>query len=797
MKQNNSRSRGGTAFRHIISTGILTAGLLAVLLLASCASTGGTVPTQLTVAEISDLREVGLRFLGLPEDISSYEFSIEPDLEIGNVERNRNAIILSTDRDFQLNQDYTVTVRDTEGDFTASVGVKTDKLEDIVFNNMYSDKPMGYRLEDGVSAFRLFVPRGKAVELHLFDAPGEEAREVIPMENDGNQVFEAFIDGELYGTFYGYSITERYAQPTAYDLEIPADTVFPDPYSYALASSNDYPQFGLTLIYDRDEFDWQGTEALGLDIADAIIMEAHLRDLSTHPSAEAENPGTYLGVVDAARGGMNWLKDLGVNAVEFLPLQDFNNIEAPYKEDSLGYFNTWNGYGENYWGYMTFNFFAPESYYASDGSLEPGTWNGTDGRQVDEMKTMVRELHKNGIAVLMDVVYNHTSKYDNQPLMLIDRDFYYKDQDGTGTGNELESRRKMARKMILDSVRYWMEEYHIDGFRFDLAASHDPETIRAIYEMATEINPEVMLIAEPWGGEGATSAEEFLELGWSKWNSEIRDAIRSQNRPTQEGDVFVLGETNGAKNLMAWWGDINPAEPHQYVQYIESHDDATLGDNLRIQSGEYSFYNEDGSINRIEDIREYTELTPDLLDAHRIAAASLFFSQGPIMMHLGQEWARGKITPDLEGNPPEITENGGLGASSDNIVYLTPSPNSYSADNNTNYIDFDLAQVNAELTDYYRGLIELRKSEELLGAATSEQLNILESPNAKALGVEISGELYGFVNASREESAPFTIPEGSYGVVVNKTEAGSSVLETISGGAIEVEPASALFLKKQ
>jgi glycogen operon protein len=167
------------------------------------------------------------------------------------------------------------------------------------------------------------------------------------------------------------------------------------------------------------------------------------------------------------------------------------------------------------------------------------------------------------------------------------------------------------------------------------------------------------------------------------------------------------------------------------------------------------------------------------------------------MMHLGQEWARGKITPDLEGNPPEITENGGLGASSDNIVYLTPSPNSYSADNNTNYIDFDLAQVNAELTDYYRGLIELRKSEELLGAATSEQLNILESPNAKALGVEISGELYGFVNASREESAPFTIPEGSYGVVVNKTEAGSSVLETISGGAIEVEPASALFLKKQ
>jgi pullulanase/glycogen debranching enzyme len=228
----------------------------------------------------------------------------------------------------------------------------------------------------------------------------------------------------------------------------------------------------------------------------------------------------------------------------------------------------------------------------------------------------------------MDVVYNHTSKYDNQPLLLIDRDFYFKDQDGTGTGYELESRRKMARRLILDSVRYWMEEYRIDGFRFDLAASHDPETITAIYEMATGINPDVMLIAEPWGGEGATSAEQFLELGWSKWNSEIRDAVRSQNRPVREGDVFVLGDTDGAKNLTPWWADINPAEPWQYVQYIESHDDSTLGDNLRIQSGTYSFYDENGEINRIDDLAEYHRLTPELLDAQRIAAASLLFAQG-------------------------------------------------------------------------------------------------------------------------------------------------------------------------
>ncbi len=777
----------------------------ALIFAAGCASAPAAAETRLSVAEISSVNQVGLRFIGLPEDISGWEFSIDPAVEVVSVERNRNVVTLTGAADFELNTAYRVTAADAESGFSATVAARADKLEDLLFNEMFSDKPMGHSVQNGSNAFRLFVPRGKAVELLIYDSVEDgpsvgsvgSPSAVIAMENDGNQVFEAFVDGDLMGTFYGYRITERYVDPTPFTLDIPMDTVFPDPYSYALASSNDYPQIGLTLIMDLDSFDWQGVTQLGVQIQDAIIMEAHLRDLSMDDSAGSANPGSYLGVVDARTGGLAWLESLGVNVVEFLPLQDFGNIEAPYKEDALGYFNTWNGYEENYWGYMTMNFFAPESYYATGGTLEPGTWNGTDGRQVDEMKTMVRELHRSGIAVLMDVVYNHTSKYDNQPLLIIDRDFYFKDQDGTGTGYELESRRKMARRLILDSVRYWMEEYRIDGFRFDLAASHDPETIAAIYRMANEINPDVMLIAEPWGGEGATSSEQFLELGWSKWNSEIRDAVRSQNRPTREGPVFVLGDTDGAANLIPWWADINPAEPWQYVQYIESHDDSTLGDNLRIQSGFYSFYDEDGNINRIDDLEAYHRLTPELLDANRVAAASLMFSQGPVMLHLGQEWARGKVTPDLGGNPPEITENGGLGASSDNIVYRTPAPNSYSADNATNYIDFDLAQVNRELTDYYRGLIALRRAEPLLGGATQVILTAIESENRKAVGVEIDGSMYAFVNAGRDEDAEFVIPPGSYQILVDKTRAGTEVLGTMEGGTISVEPASALFLKKQ
>jgi pullulanase/glycogen debranching enzyme len=770
---------------------------LSLILVFSCASSPKTAPTRLVLAEISDVSQVEVKFTGLPQDISGWNFTISNGITITSLERQRNTVTLEVDQVFSIQDQYTIQVSNADASFTAEQALRAEKLEDFIFNAMYSEKPMGMNLEDGDFVFRLFVPRGKKVELHIFENHDSEVARVIPMENDGNQVFEARVSETLWGLYYGYRISERNYDPEPILPNLPMDTVFADPYSKALATSNSYPQKGRTLIYDDSNFNWEGDQPIGLDIRDAVIMEAHLKDLTGHESSGSSAPGTYLGMLDANPGGIAWLKSIGVNAVEFLPLQDFCNVEPPFGKTTLGYTNDFNGYAQNYWGYMTTNFFAPESYYASDGNLDPASWNGTDGRAVTELKTLIKELHNNGIAVLMDVVYNHVSEFDENALKLIDYDFYFKDSDGTGTGNEVESRRKMARRLILDSVRYWMEEYHVDGFRFDLAASHDPETIQAIYDMAKSINPDVLLIAEPWGGEGATSADQFLNMGWSKWNSEIRDAIRSQNRPTTEGDVFVLGDTDGAKNLIPWWADISTAEPFQYVHYIESHDDTALGDNLRVQSGFYSYKDENGEINRIQDIEAYLSLTPDLLDAHRIAAAGLLFSQGPVMLHLGQEWARGKITPDLSGEYPEVTSNGTIGSSSNNIVYLTPDPNSYNADNDTNFINYDYAQLNLALTQYYQGLIALRLSEPLLGRATQEILTALESENQKAIGVDIDGELYAFLNASREEAAVFIIPEGSYAVLVDKTRAGVVELSEIPGGEISLEPASVLFLKRK
>jgi len=770
---------------------------LATVVLAGCPAPEPEEPEppRLSRAELVDTDEIQLRITNLPDadEFDRLEFSIDHDIEVVSAERRVPMVVLRTEGEFVEEETYTLTMYDPEFDVTSEMEIDLGMLVEARMNEMYTDKELGYIYEDGTSIFRLFVPRGEEVFVHIFDHPADEEGEVHEMEHIGEQVFEARVEEELWGKFYGYQITERSHDPQPIVPEVPMDTIFADPYSEAVASLNEYPQKHRTLIYDSD-FDWEDVESPGHDINDLVIMESHVRDLSAHETAETPYPGTYRGIVEAERGGLAYLEDLGVNAVEFLPLHHFNNIEAPYDEHSYGFRNTWNPFEENYWGYMTTSFFAPETYYATDGHLERGEWIGTDGRAVDELKELVREMHRNDMAVLLDVVYNHTSQYDEQALKLIDYEYYYRQPDQTGTGTELESRRRMVRRMFADSVVHWMEEYKIDGFRFDLAASHDRETIEYITERAQEVNPNVYLIAEPWGGAGLTGAHDFIDIGWAKWDDGIRNAIRSENRPTGEGQNFALGNADNASQLQQYWEGDQQGEPYQYVGYIESHDDATFGDNLRIQSGYYSFLDEDGEINRIEDIAEYQELPEDLIRANKVGAGALFLSQGPIMLHLGQEWARGKVMPDLEGEVPEVTDQGQIGAASDNVVYRTPSPNTYMADNEVNWINFDHVELNRDLLEYYKGLIELRKEQPLLGRGGPETVETMTTGNPNALGADIDGEIYGFVNSDPHESASFQIPAGTYSVVVDGESAGTEELYEMEGGQIEVEPASTLIL---
>ncbi len=680
---------------------IITMAVLTIILLSGCATEPErTVNPSLRIAEVYDSNVIRVRVSLFPDTIEDFDFSVEPSThEIIDVRRENQFVFLTLNQPMKTGESYTVSFESEQYEASDSTAVDTTQLYEAVFNEMYSDKPLGYNLEDGVSTFRLFVPRGVDVELHVFDDLEQDTATVYEMINDGNQVFEAFIDGEMWGKYYGYRITERSYEPDRFHPNIDLDTIFHDPYSWAVATHNRFPSKMRTLIIDPSGYDWEGTEPLDIDIRDTVIMEAHIRDLTAHPTAGAETAG-YQGMLTAERGGIAYLKHLGVNVIEFLPLHEFNNLEAPWKESSHGFTNDWNAYAENYWGYMTSNFFTPESYFAGDGSLERDEWTGTEGRSINEFRDVVKELHKNDIAVVMDVVYNHTSQYDEQPLKIIDYDFYYKAQDRTGTGNEVDTSRRMVRRMVIDSLTRFMTEYHIDGFRFDLAASHDRATIEKIYNDLRLINPNVYLIAEPWGGEGLTTANDFIQIGWSKWESGIRDAVRGQNRPADStARNFALGDSS-ADGLVPFWGAEQMGRPYQHVNYIESHDDTTLGDNFRISSGFYSFENPDGSINRIDNLEEYLTNTPDLQDAHEIAAISLFLSQGPVMMHLGQEWARGKVVPDLSGEIEEVTARGQIGVASDNVVFRTPTPNTYMADNETHWINFDDVELNRRLVEF-------------------------------------------------------------------------------------------------
>ena len=535
-------------------------------------------------------------------------------------------------------------------------------------------------------------------------------------------------------------------------------------------------------------------------------MEMHIKDISTHPSAKSKYPGKYKGLIDAEVGGIKYLSSLGVNAVEFLPIHDFCNIEMPFNQEILNkdgkpYYtkNTWNAYAQNYWGYMTSNFFSPESYYATDGNIAPDKWSGTEGKAVNEFKELVRELHKKGIAVILDVVYNHVSEFDENSLKYTDYDFYFKKDVNTGCGNEIESRRPMVRRMILDSVKYWVTEYKIDGFRFDLAGCHDVETVKLIREEILKINPKAFIIAEPWtAGKSTSTKMDFIKLGWSFWNDGIRGTVRGDNRPNREQNNFMLGNANNASKLAEYWkGTSNNAQSYQSVNYIESHDDAALGDNIRYSSGEYKIQDEKGGINRIKNIEQYLKLSPRLMNASKVGALSLFLCQGPVMLHLGQEWARGKVTPDLTGKYPEVTNKGEFGKSSDNLIYLTPTPNSYSADNDTNFINYNHIGLNQELFNYYQGLILLRKNESLLGNAKPEQIKILNNDNKNSLGVIIDDKILGFVNSDPEKSAKYSIPEGKYKIVVNDKTAGTKELGEINGGDIEIKPASGLVIIKK
>jgi pullulanase len=661
---------------------------------------------------------------------------------------------------------------------------------DSLLGEFYSDKALGCTWDSTQTTFRLFAPRAKSVRLYLFSDVTDEAKNPYELSRDLDGVWEISLPGHYFGSYYAYSVDGSSEQLHSSDPEM----LFADPYSRAAATMNDYLHRGKTLILDTSQYDWQGDTRPGLKNEDLIIYECHIRDLTAHPTSGVKPPlaGSYQGLIRRGQvGGIEHIKALGANAVEFLPIHDFANIEIPYGEPVNGLINTWNPYARNHWGYMTSYFFAPESYYAGEGTLVAKQYSGVDGRQVDDFKDVVKAFHQEGIAVILDVVYNHVSQYDQNCFKCIDEKYYFHlNEDGTlrsdsGCGNDFRTDRPMARKLIIDSIKFWLQEYHIDGFRFDLAAMIDWQTCDEIMREAKKLNPDVILIAEPWGG-GKYNPAEFSRHGWAAWNDQIRNGVKGQNPFDKHG--FIFGKWYDHSNMermqsyvlgtLAEDGGLFQKKSHS-INYLESHDDHTLGDFVRIGLG--------GS-QRIDDIDENARLTQAQLQLNKLGALFLFTSQGAVMIHEGQEWGRSKVIA-----PTTVPDK--------DIGYI--DHNSYNKDNETNWLNFAHAAMNADLLGYYRGLIELRKAHPAFRRAVKLDFRFVNLPdNPFALVYRIdrfgSGDTHDFfvaINGDRQNDVEIELPPGYWQVVVNGEVAGTKVIKMVQE-SVTIPPSTGMVLRQ-
>ena len=519
--------------------------------------------------------------------------------------------------------------------------------------------PLGATYDGLGTNFSLFSEVATKVELCLFDADGTETRVTLP-EMDAF-VWHAFLPGVEPGQRYGYRVHGP-NDPSAGQRCNPAKLLL-DPYAKAIDGQFEWEQslfsynFGDPDSFNDEDsapnmpksvvinpfFDWGTERPPSREYADTVIYEAHVKGLTqTHPAIPEEIRGTYSAIAHPAI--IDHLTELGITAIELMPVHHFAN-DSTLIDQGLS----------NYWGYNTIGFFAPDPKYCSSNS---------PGSQVQEFKGMVRALHAAGIEVILDVVYNHTAEGNHMGPTLsfrgIDNAAYYRlvedDQrfymDYTGTGNTLNVRQPHSLQLIMDSLRYWVTEMHVDGFRFDLAASlarefYDVDRLSSFFELVQQdpIVSQVKLIAEPWDiGPGGYQVGNFPPQ-WTEWNGKYRDTVRDFWR----GEPATLGEfaarLTGSPDLY----EHSARRPVASINFVTAHDGFTLLDLVSYNEKHNAANGEDNndgeSHNRSWNCGvEGPTDDPEILDLRarqqRNFLATMLLSQGVPMLCHGDELGR-------------------------------------------------------------------------------------------------------------------------------------------------------------
>ena len=619
---------------------------------------------------------------------------------------------------------------------------------------------------DGMTGATTQIDKKKQVEIHIYeDGQGGKAIKTIKMKASGENRWEATVKGDLKGKFYTFDIGKG---------ETPG--------VFAKAVGVNGMRGAIVDMAETNPQGWENDQRPVIQSpADLVIYEMHWRDFSIGVSSGLKNKGKFLVLTEPK--AIEHLKNLGVNAVHILPSFDYASVDET-KLDTPQY----------NWGYDPKNYNVPEGSYSTD-PYNPVT-------RIKEFKQMVQALHKAGIRVILDVVYNHTFNIDHSNFQLTYPDMYYrktadgKYSDGSGCGNETASEKPLMREFMLESVKYWIDEYHIDGFRFDLMGVHDIETMQQIRAEVNKIDPSIYIYGEGWSAGSCAYPVDKLAMkanaqqlnGIAAFSDDMRDALRGPFSDDHKGALLAgipgeeeslkFGIVGGIAHPQVDMTKVNydkkpwTNNPTEQISYVSCHDDMCLVDRLK------------ASIPSLTDknIPE-KERTAELIRIDQLAQTAVFTSQGVPFILSGEEMLR-----DKKG------------------VH-----NSYNSPDSINHLDWNNLQRYPQLFTYYKNLIQLRKNHPAFRLATGDKvrqhLEFLPAVNSKDVKQDC---LVGFLLKDlqeidawktivviynfNKEAKEMAIPEGNYTIACCNGTIDEAGLGEVSGKEVLVDGQSALIL---